>query len=528
MASPSSPTPPPARGPLSRRALLAGIAPLVPLARLADLSRLTDDLCSGLHKYGRRPGEAGLQPAEARPESVCRADADLLIRGGRVVNADGVVRADVRIRGATIAEVGPGLRAEPTERIIEARGRLLMPGGIDPHTHLHPGFADDLTTGSRAALAGGITTVGSFLFPNGEEAPDAVLDRFVATASREAIADVFGHFYYWPPEKLLEAIPTIAARGQPSFKLYMVQDDFAARLPVLVRALEAARDAGVVALVHCEDATLLDAAARHLAAQGRTSLAWYPESRPVVAELAATQQAMALCESTRAPMHVVHLSSARALDATRATKKAGLPLSIETRPLYLHLTEERFRAAGPEAPLFVGQPPLRQPADREALWRGLAAGEIDLLATDHAPWTRAQKLDPALTITNLRPGVSDLQFMLPMFFSEGVVKRKLPLERFVALTATAAARRFGLYPRKGVIQAGSDADIAIWDPTRRGQVTAAADHSNADYSPYEGWSVTGWPMTVIRRGEIVVDGGQILGAAGSGQVVRRAAARPTG
>ncbi|MDX2060610.1 MAG: amidohydrolase family protein, partial [Gemmatimonadales bacterium] len=164
----------------------------------------------------------------------------------------------------------------------------------------------------------------------------------------------------------------------------------------------------------------------------------------------------------------------------------------------------------------------------EALWRGLAAGEIDLLATDHAPWTRAQKLDPALTITNLRPGVSDLQFMLPMFFSEGVVKRKLPLERFVALTATAAARRFGLYPKKGVIQAGSDADIAIWDPTRRGQVTAAADHSNADYSPYEGWSVTGWPVTVIRRGEIVVDDGQILGAAGSGQVVHRSAARPTG
>lgn len=478
---------------ISRRALLAGIAPLVPLGPLTMRWAL---------------GAPG-------------ADEEILIRGGRVVNADGVRRADVRIAGPTIVEVAPRLAAGPGTRIIDARGRLVMPGGIDPHTHLHPGFADDLTTGSRAALAGGITTVGTFVFPADAESAGAALDRVSATVGRESIADVFAHYYQWPPDRLAEAIPILAERGQPSFKLYMVQPDFSARLPGLIRALEVARETGVVALVHCEDAALLGAAARRLAAQGRSGLAWYPESRPVVSEEAATQQAMALCESTGAPMHVVHLSSARALEATRRPRAAGLPLSIETRPLYLHLTEERFRAAGPDAPLFVGQPPLRTRADSAALWRALADGRIDLLATDHAPWTRAEKLDPALSITNLRPGVSDLQFMLPMFFSEGVVKRQLPLTRFVAVTATNAARRFGLFPGKGVIRSGSDADIAIWDPTRRGVVTAEADHSNADYSPYEGWRVTGWPVTVLRRGEVVMEDGRVIGMPGSGRIVTR-------
>jgi dihydropyrimidinase len=218
-------------------------------------------------------------------------------------------------------------------------------------------------------------------------------------------------------------------------------------------------------------------------------------------------------------MHVVHLSSARALDACRDARRRGAPLYVETRPLYLHLTSERMQ--GPDAPLYVGQPPLRTRQDVDALWSGLADGSIDVLATDHAPWTREQKLDPALTITRLRPGVSDLKTMLPMYFSEGVHKRRLSLERFVATTSTNAARIFGLYPKKGVLQAGSDADVVIWDPARRDTVRAADDPSKADYSVYEGWDVTGWPRTVIRRGEIVVDDGELTGRAGTGTLIPR-------
>jgi dihydropyrimidinase len=446
---------------------------------------------------------------------------EVLIRGGRVVNAAGTSRLDVRVVGETIVELRQGLEPGPDGRVIEANDRLVMPGGIDPHTHLHPTFVDDLTTGSRAALAGGITTVGTFVGPGRAETIPAALDRMAARVGQEAIADVFLHTVAWPPTaELAAAMPLLAERGQPSFKVYMVQSDFGARLDALIVMLEAAREAGVVTMIHCEDAAILGAAVRRLGAEGRTSLRDYQASRPVIAEVAATEQAAALCESTGAPMHVVHLSCARALDATRAARASGAPFSVETRPLYLHLTDERL--AGPDAPLYIGQPPLRTKADAEALWRGLADGSIDLLATDHAPWTREQKLDPTLTITKLRPGVSDLQFMLPMYFSEGVGKRGLSLERFVATTSTNAARIFGLYPRKGVVQVGADADLAIWDPRRTGTVRAADDHSNSDYSPYEGWSVTGWPMTVLRRGEIVVDEGRVVGVAGSGKLAARA------
>ncbi|MEX2285178.1 MAG: amidohydrolase family protein [Gemmatimonadota bacterium] len=445
---------------------------------------------------------------------------ELLIRRGRIVNADGARTADVRVVGETIAEIGTGLRPGTGARVIEAAGRLIMPGGIDPHTHLHPSFVDDFTSGSVAALAGGITTVGTFATVQQNETMIAAIERLAGRVRTEAIADVILHVSAWPPTpEVAASLPDIAAAGQPSFKIYMLRADFGAQLQNTIRLLEAARAAGVVTMVHCEDGALLGAAVRRLQAQNRTTLRDYSASRPVLAEVAATQQIAALCESTGAPVHIVHLSSARALEACKQARAAGAPLFVETRPLYLHLTEEKMQR--PDAPLFVGQPPLRTVADRTELWRAMIDGRIDVLATDHAPWRREQKLDPALSITRLRPGVSDLQFMLPMYFSEGVGKRRLPLPRFVETTSTNAARIFGLYPKKGVIQVGSDADFAIWDPNRTATVSAEADHSKSDYSVYEGWNVTGWPVTTIRRGEVVYDDGRVLGQAGTGRLISR-------
>jgi dihydropyrimidinase len=449
-----------------------------------------------------------------------RHAGEIVIRGGRIVNADGIRQADLRIVGETIAEIGPRLRSAADARMIDASGRLVLPGGIDPHTHLHPAFVDDLTSGSMAALAGGITTVGTFAGARqGETVLDA-LDRLTGLIRTEAIADVFLHATAWPPTpELRAAMPALVERGQPSFKVYMTRTDFGAHMTEFIRTLEAARDAGVVTLIHCEDGALLAAAVRRLEAAGRTSLSDYGESRPLVAEVAATHQAAALCESTGAPMYVVHLSSARALSACRWARTNKAPLYVETRPLYLHLTSDRMRGA--DAPLYVGQPPLRSLEDTAELWRGLLDGSIDVLATDHAPWTRAQKMDSLLTIARLRPGVSNLQVMLPMYFSEGVGKRGLSLERFVATTSTNAARIFGLYPKKGVLRVGSDADVVIWDPRRTGTVRADDDQSKSDYSVYEGWPVTGWPELTIRRGEVVVEGGRVTGQAGSGRLVAR-------
>ena len=314
----------------------------------------------------------------------------ILVRGGRVVNADGSRVADVRVVGDVIAEIGPELTAGSSATIIDAAGKLVIPGGIDPHTHLQGSFVDDLTTGTAAAVAGGITTVGTFAYPREGENPIEAMERWLGEVSSSAIGDVFFHGSMWPPSaESASMMRELAALGQPSHKVFMTRQDFGAHLSAFIELLEAARDAGVVTLMHCEDAAMLQATLRRLRAEGRTSLRHYAESRPEIAEVAATAQAVALCELTRAPMHLVHLSSRRALDAARNPETAGLPLSIETRPLYLYFTEQWL--AGEDGPLY-------------------------------APWTRAQKMDPELDVGHLRPGVSDLRFMLPVLFSDGVRK----------------------------------------------------------------------------------------------------------
>jgi dihydropyrimidinase len=252
-----------------------------------------------------------------------------------------------------------------------------------------------------------------------------------------AVGDVFFHASSWPPTpEFAEMMPDLAARGQPSHKIFMTRGNFGEYRREVINILEAARDAGVVTLMHCEDGAILDAALTNLREQGRTSLAYYAESRPELAEITATQDAVALCAHTGAPMHFVHLSTARTLDAARDPAFGPLPISIETRPLYLYFTEEWLR--GPEGPLYIGQPPLRPASDVEAMWEGLRDGRINMLATDHAPWTRAQKMDPELNVARLRPGVSDLRFVRPVLFSEGVRRGRLSMERYVEVTSTAA------------------------------------------------------------------------------------------
>ena len=477
----------------------------------------------GLATAGLTPTSLDGLVAPRRPGSPALAAAgETLVRGGRVVNADGIVAADVRIVDGTISEVAPGLVPGAGARVVDAAGKLVLPGGIDPHTHLQPSFVDDFASGSRAALMGGVTTVGTFAYMREGESCVAAVDRLDEQVRTDAIADVILHASVWPPTAEVAAqMGALAARGQPSFKIFMTRADFSAHTEEVIGLLEAAREAGVLVMIHCEDGALLAAAVRRLRAAGRTSLDFYAESRPVVAEVAASEAATALCEFTGARMHAVHVSSARALDVFAEAKAMGLPFTVETRPLYLHLNQEN--TTGQAGVLALGQPPLRSAADTEALWAGLADGRVDILATDHAPWRREQKLDPELSVARVRPGVSNLQVMLPMYFSEGVGRRGLSLERFVETTSTSAARIFGLYPRKGVIRPGADGDVVVWDPTKTDTVRGADDLSNSDYSVFEGWSVTGWPTVVIRRGEVVVEGGRVVGAPGSGMLARRVA-----
>jgi dihydropyrimidinase len=448
------------------------------------------------------------------------ARVDLAIRGAALVDR-GV--ADVGILGEQIAQIGGELEAA-TE--IDATGKLLLPGGVDAHVHLSsppgesrgPRWVDDFASGSAAALAGGITSVGNMTFGAPGESLLAALRRDREVAESQAIADVFLHPVLGEPDQqVLAEIPRLRDAGCSSIKVFLSNPRFDAHQDGFLDAIRSAGASGLISMLHCEDAATIGYATRRLVSHGKTSLRHFGRSRPIVAEVIATQRAVAIAELTGSAVYIVHLSSERALDVCVFARARGLPVYVETRPLYLHLTEDVFE--GPDAGRFVGQPPLRAASDVAALWAGLSRGLVDTVCTDHAPWSLAAKLDPELSIERLRPGVENLQLLLPMLYSEGVLGGRLSLQRLVEVTSSNAARLFGLYPQKGAIAVGSDADLVVFDPTLQRTVTASMLKSNADYSVYEGWQVTGWPVVTLRRGEIVFRGDQVVGRPGSGRVL---------
>lgn len=455
---------------------------------------------------------------------------DIVIRGGTVVTADSLGLADVGIRGERVVQVGGEMRGE---REIDAVGKLVLPGGIDAHVHLTPSgpadggpsWCDDFYSGTRAAAAGGVTTVGNMTFPQPGESLRAAIAREAAEAERDAVVDVLLHPVLTDPAtQPLTDIAPLAEEGHTSLKFFMSFGGFTTDPAVYVEAMRLAAAAGMITLVHCEDAALLTHALDRLVATGETEIAAYPRSRPVAAERAATARIADFAELTSAPTYIVHLSCAAALDEVRRARGRGVPLAVETRPLYLYLTEERFAEA--DGAKYVGQPPLRTAADVAALWNGLAAGEIETVCTDHAPWLYADKVEPEMDVTGVRPGVADLDTLMPMLYSEGVVRGRISPQRFAALTSTNAAKLFGLFPRKGTICPGGDADLVIWDPELTKPVRAAELATASDFSPYEGWQVTGWPAVTLSRGQVVFAEGEATTERGRGRVPRRERTQP--
>ena len=395
------------------------------------------------------------------------------------------------------------------------------------HVHLTPvelaegtvSWADDFASGSRAAAAGGITTIGNISFPRPGERLGALLERVTAEAEQESIVDFVLHPVLLDPDtEAIAEIPELARRGQPSLKIFMILGDFDARAGDYLEAMATAGESGMLTLVHCEDQCIISHLTRRLIEAGRGDLSNYPASRPVAAEWAAVSRAIGYAEATRAPIYIVHLSSLEALDVARRARARGVPVYVETRPIYLYFTSERFDDA--EGPLYVGNPPLRGPADRDGLWHGLEAGAVQTCCTDHAAWTREAKLDPSLTIANAPPGMADLETLMPLLYSEGVRKGRLTPQRFVEVTATNAAKLFGAFPQKGTVSVGSDADLAIWDTELTRTVHSQEGQSNAGFSLYEGWEVTGWPVLTLSRGEIVYADGRIAVEHGRGRLVR--------
>ncbi|MCY3700970.1 MAG: dihydropyrimidinase [Gemmatimonadetes bacterium] len=457
--------------------------------------------------------------AATTPVEAATVLQEILISGGTVVTSERRFDADVRVRDGTIVEIGAGLAAGAGAREIDATGLLVMPGGVDPHVHLGGRTRDDYRTGSHAALAGGITTISNFAFHAEGQTLAEAIERQAELIREQAIADVILHAGITPRTQTGEMATLAAETGQTSTKMFMVWTVFDAAVPDYLATMDAAGRNGILTMVHCEDWPILARAVAQLTAAGRTSLEYFPDSRPVVAEVVATQRAVAMAEATGAPIYAVHASSAGALRVLQEARDRGLNVFVETRPIYLHFTRERFE--GPDRGLYVGQPPLREQADQDALWAGIASGSVDVVATDHVAYRRDEKLDPSQTISQHRAGLSNLQVVRPMLYSEGVVQGRISEERFVAVTSTNAAKLFGLYPRKGTIAVGSDADIVLWDPDETRTIRDEDMFSGAGFSVYAGWEVTGWPVMTLRRGEVVYENGEILAGPGSGELLRR-------
>ncbi|HJW49025.1 MAG TPA: amidohydrolase family protein [Candidatus Limnocylindria bacterium] len=433
------------------------------------------------------------------------------------MRADGTTRADVGVQDGRIAAIGDVPRAA---RDLDATGKLVLPGCVDLHTHLAstPTFTplDDFEHGTRAAIAGGVTTVCSMVYQDGTLR--AGIERGLRDAER-SLADFAFHVVVTDPsDAAIGELPSLARDGYTGLKVFMVAPRFDERITDYVRLFRAAAGARLLVAVHAEDHGVVARSTAALHAAGHDGVRYFPESRPPEAEDVALRSAAQLAAKTGAAMYFVHLSSRLALAALAEAKARGLRVYGETRPLYLYLTRERFER--PDAALWVGQPPLREQADVDAMWKALQDGSVDTVGTDHYPHTRAAKLAPGLAFDRVPPGVANLETLLPMLYSEGVRRGRLTVERMVDVLATAPARIAGL-KGKGEIAVGNDADIVIFDPERTRTIRAGEMHSACDYDPYEGWKVMGWPALTLLRGETAYADGEILAKPGAGRLIRR-------
>ena len=457
---------------------------------------------------------------------------DLVVRGGTVVTDTDTVRCDVGVRGGRIAAIGGNLGTAASE--IDAAGLLVMPGGIDAHCHIDQQSssglmtADDFFTGGVSAACGGTTTILPFAAQHRGQSLRAVVAAYHERARTRAFIDYGFHLIVSDPTEtvLREELPGLVAAGCPSLKVYMTYEALKVNDRQLLAVFEAANRHRALVLVHAENNDAVAWKTDQLLAAGRTEPRYHPASRPSIAEGEATNRAIALAGLAGAAVFIVHVSCREALAPIVAARARGARVWAETCPQYLLLAAADMDRPGFEMAKFVCSPPLRSTADQAALWEALASGTLDLVASDHAPYRlrdaqgkRAHGEDAPFTkIPNGMPG---LELRLPLLFSAGVGKGRLTVNQFVALTSSNPARIYGMFPQKGTIAVGADADLVVWDPNREAVVTHAALHDAMDYTPFEGTRVKGWPVTTVSRGDVVWDGQTVQGDAGRGRFVHR-------
>jgi dihydropyrimidinase len=455
----------------------------------------------------------------------------LLVKNGEIVTADSRYRADVWCEGETITRIGSDLAAPAGTEVIVATGKFVFPGFIDPHVHIYLPFMgtfakDTYDTASRAALVGGTTTLIEMVCPGRAEDPFQAYELWKSQAAGRSACDYAFHmgvtrFDDGTPELLRRVV----ADGTASFKVFLAyKGAFGIDDAELFRTLELARQLGIIVTAHCENAEIVSQLQRHLLAEGKTGPEWHEPSRPPAVEAEGVQHLATFAELTGAHVYVVHTSCAEALAAARRARERGVALWVETVIPYLTLDRAYAERPDFEGAKYVMSPPLREPRHQQTLWTALRNGDIDTVATDHAPFDfRGQKEMGRGDFTKIPNGIPSVEDRVHLLYTHGVVTGRIDLHRFVQVASTRAAQLFGLFPRKGTIQPGADADLVVFDPDRRSVLSARTQQMNVDYSAFEGWPIQGRADVVTVRGRIQVRDGRFVGAQDHGRMLRREA-----
>jgi dihydropyrimidinase len=449
---------------------------------------------------------------------------DLVIRGGLVATATDSKVVDLGIRGGRIAAIDAGLPQAANE--IDARGLVVVPGGVDVHTHLDLELggsrtADDFESGTAAAACGGVTTICDYAWQTVGESLERTIAHWKRKAAGRAHVDYGFHVIVADAsDDVLREFPAIAGAGFPSFKVFTIRD-FGVSDEALLRVMRAGKAAGALVNVHCENSDMLDLAQADLVAAGRTDPRYYAGSRPALAETEATRRVIDYAELVDAEVYIVHMSCSGAADAVRAARRRGLRVWGETRPIYLGLTDEAYEKGGLEAAKVCGAPPLRTDTDLNALWDAMRSGDIQTIGSDNTSWTVKQKEEGAADFRKVPYGVPGLETEMRVIYSEGVARGRISLQTFVSAFSTTPAQLFGLYPRKGTIAVGSDADLLLLDPNATQTIDERILHSRAGYDPFHGFEVRGVPRLTLSRGEVIARDGKLLSRPGRGELVLR-------
>jgi dihydropyrimidinase len=451
-----------------------------------------------------------------------------LIKNGRIVTAVDDYFADILIEDGKVAVIGNKLSME-ADRTLDASDKLVIPGGIDPHTHMELPFggtssSDDFKTGTIAAAHGGTTTIIDFAVQyNGEPLIQAVDNWHKKSEGKTAIDYGFHLITTDLPDQRVPEMKQLIKEGVMSFKLFMAYPGvFLVDDATIYRALKVAGQAGGLICMHAENGIVINEIIKNALAEGKTAPKYHALTRPTKAEAEGVHRAIAIADMAGSPVYIVHLSCSDALEEVRAARDKGIPAYAETCPQYLFLDYSLYERDDFEGAKWVMTPPLREKWNQEKLWQGLAGNDLQVVSTDHCPFCfKEQKELGRGDFTRIPNGGPGVEHRMSLVYNGGVVGGKVSLNRFVELTSTSAAKLFGLFPRKGTIAVGSDADIVIFDPNAEMTLSVKTHHMNVDYSAYEGMKVRGVTRTVLSRGKVVIEDGKYIGKPGDGQFLRR-------